>query len=83
MYIDLALQKAVEHRHGKVDLERLVEECGIWYPSPDAVRAEQEDFEMTLEEIFSEMYYVIIDNKFHFVSPNEFLDDVNKYIHGE
>ena len=80
MYIDVALindfEKHYPNKWSSV-LEDLIEKCGIWY-SADGIRAESEDFEMTLEEICSVYYFVVDKNKIRFCSPNQLWEDIEE-----
>ena len=81
MYIDVALTNDFMKRYPRswqISLEDIIEECGIWY-SADGIRAECEDFEMSLEEIYSAYYFVIEENKMFFVNPDVFWDDVEEF----
>ena len=86
MYIDVALIDDFQKRYPNIfigsDIENIIEECGIWYPTIDSVRAEWEDFDASLEEICSTYYFIIDKNKFRFVSPETFWPDVEEYLNG-
>ncbi len=82
MYIDVALIDDCKKRYPafQFKLEEFIENCGLWLPSPDSVRAEWEDFDASLEEICSTYYFIIEDNKMLFCSPDIFWDDVSDYV---
>lgn len=85
MYIDVALIDDFQKKYPNTfisDIEKIIDECGIWYPTIDSVRAEWEDFEASLEEICSTYYFIIDKNKFRFVSPLTFWSDVEEYLNG-
>ena len=80
MYIDVALINDFHKRfpsHWSIDLEQILEKCGIWY-SAEGIRAEAEDFDMTLEEIYSVFYFIIDGNKILFASPDQLWDDIEE-----
>ena len=77
MYIDPVLIDFFEKRYGEKDIIIALDNCGIWY-SLDGIRAEEEDFNKTLEETITDYYYIIIDNKIKFCSPEQFLQDCDE-----
>lgn len=78
MYVDPALIDAFKSKYGnKKDIMEALDNCGIWY-SLDSIRAEEEDFDKTLEETMTDYYYIIIDNKIKFCSPEQFLQDCDE-----
>ena len=60
-------------------LEDIMDSCGVWY-SLDGVRAETEDFEMSLEEACKEYWFLIEGNKILFVNAEEFAEDLDEYL---
>ena len=81
MYIDVALINDFQKRYPNVAisyLENILEYCGTWY-SADGIRAESEDFDMSLEEIASVYYFVIEGNDIKFASPDPLWDDIEMY----
>ena len=79
MYIDKSLIALCEERYGKnFDINKAIECCGIWY-SLEGVRAEWEDFDATLEEVISEYYFIIEENKILFCSPEQFISDCDEW----
>lgn len=82
MYIDVALINDFQKRYPNVYvsvIEEILEECGIWY-SANGIRAETEDFEMTLEEICSVYYYIIDKNTIKFCNPDQLWEDIEEYL---
>ena len=82
MYIDVALIDDFGKRYTNKSIsliEDLLEECGIWY-SADGIRAEREDFDMTLEEICSVYYFIIDENSIKFASPEQLWEDISEYL---
>ena len=77
MYIDPILTNFFKKRYGEKDIIIALDNCGIWY-SLDGIRAEEEDFDKTLEETMADYYYIIIDNKIKFCSPEQFLRDCDE-----
>lgn len=79
MYIDPELEDYITMNYGiGIDIEKIVENCGIWY-TLDGIKAEWEEYEATLEEIVLETYFIIEDNKMLFCT-SEILDDIKDYI---
>lgn len=60
-------------------IKDIVESCGIWY-SIDGIRAETEEFDMSLEDAFRDYWFVIDDNKILFTSPDQFATDLSEYL---
>lgn len=82
MYIDVALINDFDKKYGKTltsSLELLLLRCGIWF-SADGIRAEQENFGLTLEEIYSEYYFIIDENTIKFTSPDQLWEDMEEYL---
>lgn len=82
MYIDVALIDDFNKKYPQYlgsELEKILNECGIWY-SADGIRAETEDFEMSLEEICSVYYFIINKNKIKFCSPDQLWEDIEEYL---
>ena len=77
MYIDPILINFFEKRYGEKDIIMALDNYGIWY-SLDGIRAEEEDFDKTLEETITDYYYIIIGNKIKFCSPEQFLQDCDE-----
>lgn len=81
MYIDVALINDFQKRYPNVAmsyLEDVLEYCGVWY-SAEGIRAETEDFDMTLEEIASVYYFIIEENKIRFTPPDALWEDIEEY----
>lgn len=82
MYIDVALIDEFDKKYGKIltsSLEVLLLRCGIWF-SANGIRAEQENFDLTLEEIFSEYYFIVDENTIKFASPEQLWEDMEEYL---
>jgi len=83
VYIDVSLiddfKKRYPNHHTGI-LDDIIEECGIWYPSLTAVRAEWEDWNATLEEVCGAMYFVINKNTIWFTSPDSLWEDIDEYM---
>ena len=80
MYIDVSLVNMFEKRYGKkYDIEKAIEECGIWCTA-NGIRFEWEEFEAPLEEIMSEYYFIVMGNKIFFCSPEQFIKDCDEWI---
>lgn len=83
VYIDVSLiddfKKRYPDHHSGI-LDDIIEECGIWYPSLTAVRAEWEDWDATLEEVCGAMYFVINQNIIWFTSPDSLWEDIDEYM---
>ena len=83
MYIETSLiidfKKRYPEHHSCI-LEEAIEECGIWYPSATAVRAEWEDDDATLEEICSVMYMIVVNNIMWFAKPDPLWEDIEEYM---
>lgn len=77
MYIDPELKFEFKSRYGNKDIKKALDNCGIWY-SLEGIRAEEEDFYKTLEETMYEYYFIVIDNKIKFCSPEQFLQDCDE-----
>lgn len=81
MYIDAALTNDWQKRYPNVAisyLEDVLEYCGTWYPA-EGIKAETEDFDMTLEEIASVYYFIIEGNEIKFTNPDELWEDIEEY----
>jgi len=81
MYIDVALINDFQKRYPNVALsylEDILEYCGVWY-SAEGIRAESEDFDMTLEEICSVYYFIVDKNKIKFANPDALWEDIVEY----
>ena len=78
LLIDDFKKRYPDHHTGILD--DIIEECGIWYPSLTAVRAEWEDWEATLEEVCGAMYFVINQNIIWFTSPDSLWEDIDEYM---
>lgn len=82
MYIDPELIDYITKNYGKnIDIEKIIEHCGIWYSFED-IKKEWEDYEATLEDIVSDTYFIIEENKILFCSVNNILDDIDIFITG-
>ena len=82
MFIDPELVCYIEKNYGyNIDVDKIVENCGIWCTA-DAIRADWEDFEATLEDIISDTYFIVEDNKMLFCSVNNILEDIDMFITG-
>ncbi len=82
MYIDYGLIEDFKRRYPSKlvsTLNVLLLRCGIWL-SADGIRAEQEDFSMSLEEICSVYYYIIDENEIKFASPEQLWEDMEEYL---
>ena len=82
MYIDVALIDEFNKKYGNKltsSLEILLLRCGIWF-SIDGIRAEQENFDLTLEEVCSEYYFIIDNNDIKFASPEQLWEDMEEYL---
>jgi len=86
MYIDVALINDFLHRYPDElasILEDAIELCGVWYPALESVQAEWEDFDATLEEVCSVMYFIVEGNSMKFTNPDVFWEDLEKYMNGK
>lgn len=85
MYIDLALINDFEQSFGNMfglAVENMIENCGIWYSIED-IKMETDDFEMTLEDLCKDYYYIIEDNKIRFCTPDQFWNNVDEYLRSD
>lgn len=83
MYIDVALINDFLHRYPDElasILEDAIEVCGVWYPALESVQAEWEDFNATLEEVCSVMYFVVNQNIIWFANPDNLWEDIDEYM---
>lgn len=86
MYIDTGLIIDFKKRypcHSIKVLEDAIEVCGVWYPALESVQAEWEDFDATLEEVCSVMYFIVEGNSIKFTNPDVFWEDLEKYMNGK
>ena len=84
MFIDLELVDEFNRKYKDKSkyfpsLTVLLLRCGIWF-SADGIRAEQENFDLTLEEICSEYYFIIDENTMKFASPEQLWEDMEEYL---
>ena len=86
MYIEEELWNWIERRCRRASeglsskfLRDIIESCGIWY-SIDGIRAETEEFDMTLEDAFRNYWFVIENNKILFTSPDQFAEELDEYL---
>lgn len=80
MYIDVSLVNMFEKRYGKkYDIEKAIEECGIWCTADEIRFVEWEEFDAPLEEIMSEYYFIVMGNKIFFCSPEQFIKDCDEW----
>jgi hypothetical protein len=87
MYIENELCSWIHRRCSKANfrieteenMKEILENCGIWY-SFEGIRAEREDFNMSLEDCIKEYWYVIDENKILFTNPDQFSDDLDEYL---
>lgn len=86
MYIDEELWDWIDRKCSKAlvglsdkFLKDIIESCGIWY-SIDGLRAETEEFDMSLEDAFRDYWFVIEGNKILFTSPDQFATDLSEYL---
>lgn len=80
MYIDPELVDYIIMNYGtKVDINKIVENCGIWC-TLDGIRAEWEAFEATLEDVITDTYFIVEDNKMFFCAVSNIIDDIDTFI---
>lgn len=80
MFIDPELVIYIEKNYGyNIDIDKVVENCGIWC-SLDGIKAEWEDFEATLEDVISDTYFIVEDNKMLFCTVNNILEDIDMFL---
>ena len=82
MFIDLELVDEFNRKYknkSNSSLIVLLLRCGIWF-SADGIRAEQENFDLTLEEIFDEYYFIVDDNVIKFTNPDQLWEDIEEYL---
>lgn len=60
-------------------LKDIIESCGVWY-SIDGIKAETEDFDMSIEDACREYWFVIKENKILFVNADEFAEDLDEFL---
>lgn len=59
-------------------INELIEECGIWYTENELKKEIDDD--ITLEEIMSDYYFVVEDNKILFCSVEQMIDDIREVL---
>lgn len=75
MYIDPELINDVRKNISEnANIKQLIEICGRWL-SYRGIQAEWEDFDCTVEDVMSECYYIVEDNKILYCMVEEFLSD--------
>lgn len=84
MFIDLELVDEFNRKYKNKSkyfpsLTVLLLRCGIWF-SANGIRAEQENFDLTLEEIFDEYYFIVDDNVIKFANPDQLWEDIEEYL---
>lgn len=80
MYIDGELIEYVKNLYGdSIDCEKIVENCGHWY-TLDGLRAEEEDFDLTLEDALADSYFVIENNNIYICPVHQIIDEIEDYI---
>lgn len=79
IYIDEYLRRTFEERYRdkNLDIQDAIEQCGVWY-SIDGIRAEEEDFSLTLQEIITDYYFIVEGNTIKFCSPDMFIEDCDE-----
>lgn len=79
LYIDLALIKFMEREYGTAKhINELIEECGIWYTENELKKEIDDD--VTLEEIISDYYFIVEDDKILFCSVEQMIDDIREVL---
>ena len=75
IYIDPELINDIRNYVSKdANIKELIDNCGRWL-SYRGIQAEWEDFGCTIENVMSDCYYIVENNKIHYCMVDEFLCD--------